>query len=68
MTWTSISTLDQLINSSHDYEMRRLDPNPKVFDTNLVRLDLSTPKISAIFAAVETAETLSSIGTVIHFP
>ena len=66
MTWTNVSTLGQhfLPNKKHSTipgtpELGRSGEKSLLFD-------LATPKANAILAAVENAETLSSVGTVIH--
>ena len=65
MTFSSISTLEETFQpkSFVKAESKRLTLNLGIFVNNLI--DLATPKMNAFLAAIETAETLSSVGTVI---
>ena len=67
MTWTRMSILQQTFQVKtveKDVQSKLLS-----FDKNLkgfLVVDLATPKTNAIFASLETAETLSSVGTVLN--
>jgi hypothetical protein len=66
MTWTPISTFGQ--NSLPAKSNFRAPERPNLDNSGDISflLDLAAPKINSIMAALENAETLSSIGTVIH--
>jgi hypothetical protein len=65
MTWATMSTLEETFQPKllENVESNILILKSDILVTNL--FDLATPKMSALFAAIETAETLSSVGTVI---
>ena len=66
MSWTLISIFDQNFIPWKNGSKTRQKLNLENFGEKNITLDLATPKLNAILAAVENAETLSSVGTVIH--
>ena len=66
MTWATMSTLEETFQPKllENVESKKLTLKSDILVTNLL-FDLASPKMSALVAAIETAETLSSVGTVI---
>ena len=68
MKWTPISILTETLvpKSTNKFDQNSSKLNLKSSKEKSWLLDLASAKRSAILAALETAETLSSVGTVLH--
>ena len=70
MSWIPISVLQEhfqpKIATRKKQQRQQPDLNPEHSEENSWLLDIADSKHRALLAALETAETLSSVGTVLH--
>jgi len=70
MSWTPISVLQEHfqpeVATTKSQQRQQPDLNPEHSGEKSWLLDIADSKQRALLAALETAETLSSVGTVLH--